>query len=450
MRALLLIVIFFVTYFDMYSKDRYLIISNDSFYNSEILKEFIEYREIDFEVFHKLNNDIGKTIAEFQNYISSINPQYILLVGGHSDFPSKIIPYSSAVESYNYWVSEQTDSLFSIQIPIGLFFVDNTEELSNIIHKTISFEKNLENIPKKIYTHAGGNPTEPLEPWVLEFNDEILFEMYNSFFKSYGYMHRHETSLDETPNDALSDVQAINNDVKYILYHGHGNIQKWSFGMGVLGIPFLTNSEYFPVVFSASCLTGTFTGKIDTLETDCFATKMLASKNGAVAFIGAFNTSSRGQNPLLYGFSKEVNKNERLGDVIIKAINNKKMPETVKKYYPYVTAQEYNRALFQFHLFGDPALKINIIEANVENKNLLDNIIIFPNPASDFIEINHAVNGVQPLVQDTQIEIYNLLGERVINILNRQASSNHRIDISFLPAGIYTLRFSTFSKIFVK
>jgi hypothetical protein len=358
MKLMLFSLLLYFSFLTLYAKDKYLIITTEDYFQSEDLQEFINFRSIDFEVDIVLNSNIGNSSEDFKNYLNKDKPDYVLLVGDYSDFPAKTIPYSKPVESYNYWVAEQVDSVFRINIPLGLFLVNNEDELSNIINKTIRFEQNIEQIPNKLYTHSGS--IMPLKPWPIEFNDELLYEMYDSFFKNNNYLYQHESSLDETPNDAVKDIEVINNGVKYIIYHGHGNIQKWSFGMGVDGIKYLSNQEFFPIIFSASCLTGTFTGRIDTLEADCFATNMLASELGAVAFIGAYNVSTKGQNPILYGFCKYVNSNsyKRLGDVLLTAFNSIDMPETVKKYYPHIQSYEYNRARLQFHLFGDPALLI--------------------------------------------------------------------------------------------
>lgn len=420
------------------AKDKYLIITNLRYSSSEALKDFVNYRSSEFDVVIAINSEIGIQSKQYTNYIKQQSPKYVLLVGNYKDFPSESIPYSKPVESYNYWVATQIDSLFQIEIPLGLFFVENENELSNIVSKTIKFEQNLLSMPNKLYTHSGS--IESLYPWPIEFNDEILNEMFTKFFKGNGYIHQHESSLDNTSNDALRDAEAINNGVKYIIYHGHGNIPKWSFGMGVQGIEHLTNTEFFPIIFSSSCLTGTFAGKIDTLAYDCFATKMLTSKNGAVAFIGAYNESSRGQNPLLYAFSKYVNenKNNRLGDAFLKSLNNLELPETVKKYYPYVMSNEYNRARFQFHLFGDPALLINKETVNINENSNLQGKSIAPNPTSDYFHIS-GFSG--------KIEIFNHLG---VKVWDGQVSEGQFIDIRKLNAGVYCVRIEYKAVKFIK
>jgi hypothetical protein len=445
MKLMLFSLLLYFSFLTLYAKDKYLIITTEDYFQSEDLQEFINFRSIDFEVDIVLNSNIGNSSEDFKNYLNKDKPDYVLLVGDYSDFPAKTIPYSKPVESYNYWVAEQVDSLFRINIPLGLFLVNNEDELSNIINKTIRFEQNIKQIPNKLYTHSGS--IMPLKPWPIEFNDELLYEMYDSFFKNNNYLYQHESSLDETPNDAVKDIEVINNGVKYIIYHGHGNIQKWSFGMGVDGIKYLSNQEFFPIIFSASCLTGTFTGRIDTLEADCFATNMLASELGAVAFIGAYNVSTKGQNPILYGFCKYVNSNsyKRLGDVLLTAFNSIDMPETVKKYYPHIQSYEYNRARLQFHLFGDPALLINSQSTDIIEKEVAFRNLITPNPVSDHIEVN--LEGFKI----SELKIYNTLGELVISDDQNLFGIGHilRIDVSHLPSGLYLIQAGSYSEVFI-
>jgi hypothetical protein len=451
MRLILFSLFLYFCFFTLNAKDKYLIITTEDYYQSNVLQEFINYRSNDFEIDVVLNSYIGNSSEDFKNYLNQKKPDYVLIVGNYMDFPARTIPYSKPVESYNYWVADHVDSLFRINIPLGLFLINDENELKNIIYKTIRFEKNIGEIPNKLYTHSGS--ITPLEPWPLNFNDELLFEMYDSFFKKNNYLHQHESSLDETPNDAVRDVEAINNGVKYIIYHGHGNINKWSFGMGVEGIKYLSDQEYFPIIFSASCLTGTFTGRIDTMEADCFATNMVASEHGAVAFIGAYNTSTKGQNPILYGFSKYVNNNsyKRLGDVLLKAFNSIEMPETVKKYYPHILSYEYNRARLQFHLFGDPALLIQSESTNVSKEECVFKNIISPNPTSEYFDVNLEICPALSKCETSEINIYNTFGELVITKAQHLNSTVDpiRIDVSDLPDGTYFIQIGSNSEIFI-
>ena len=62
------------------------------------------------------------------------------------------------------------------------------------------------------------------------------------------------------------------------------------------------------------------------------------------------------------------------------------------------------------------------------------NIFVFPNPASDVIE----VNALQETV--SSIEIYNLLGEKVYTESNNKQQTIIKIDVSNIPKGVYILK----------
>ncbi|MFM9944128.1 MAG: T9SS type A sorting domain-containing protein [Bacteroidia bacterium] len=61
--------------------------------------------------------------------------------------------------------------------------------------------------------------------------------------------------------------------------------------------------------------------------------------------------------------------------------------------------------------------------------------LIYPNPANDYIEIIPSPNS--PSFQNSSVEIYTVLGERVISV---EAKENMRIDISGLAAGVYFVK----------
>ncbi len=73
-----------------------------------------------------------------------------------------------------------------------------------------------------------------------------------------------------------------------------------------------------------------------------------------------------------------------------------------------------------------------VLTGNIEPVKNDWNILLFPNPASDFVTITGINNGVE-------FEIYNLLSEVVSTGILQQ----HKIDISVLPKGIYLLHINT-------
>lgn len=406
----------------------YLIIVSDDYFNSNTLDTFITFREQDFTVQVIKGTDIGTTKDDYRNYIRSLMPNYVLLVGKYGDFPVHTVPYPQEVESYNYFVASSTTGHPNQDIPLGLFFAENITELENIVNKTISYETNFVNYPKEYYGHAGSN--EALPPWPIEFNEEILTEMHTRYFDPESYNFTLSNANDSTPNDVWTDINMINSGISYMIYHGHGNINKWSFGLGTGGLPQLTNTIY-PIVFSFSCLTGTFSGSVDTGTYDCFAQKITTIEHGAVAFFGAYNTAGKGMNQILEGainglFNDTIT--PRLGNILLHAYANTNNTNTVDLYYPTVTAIERERAAWQFHLFGDPALKVRN-EVSSTQEIFQDNfkIYVYPNPTNDFLSIN----------SDTEILEVAIFSVNGVKLFYSNNTSN--IDLSDYPKGIYII-----------
>jgi hypothetical protein len=336
------------------------------------------------------------------------------------------LPYPKEVESYNYYVASSTNGHPNQDIPLGLFFAENYSELNNIINKTISYENNYTSYPKEYYGHAGSN--EALPPWPVEFNEDILTEMQTRYFGPEAYNFTLASANDSTPNDVWTDINMINTGIRYMIYHGHGNIMKWTFGLGVGGLSQLTNTVY-PIVFSFACLTGTFSGGVDSITYDCFAQKITTAEHGAVAFLGSYNASGKGMNQILEGavnglFNDTIT--PRLGNVLLHAYANTNNTNTVNLYHPTVQAIERERAAWQFHLFGDPALKIRD-KVSSTHEITQDNfkINVYPNPTNGIVSINSNT-------EILELAVFSLTGEKLF-----YSNNTTKIDLSNYPKGIY-------------
>ncbi len=417
----------------------YLIIVSDDYINSPSLDTFIAFREQDFTVQLVQSTSIGSTKDDFRNYIRNLMPDYVLLVGKYGDFPVHTVPYPKEVESYNYYVASTITGHPNPDIPLGLFFAENETELSNLVNKTISYENNYNSYPKKYYGHAGSNDTLP--PWPIQFNEEILNEMYTHYFATESYSFTLATANDSIPNDVWTDINMINSGIRYMIYHGHGNISKWSFGLGTGGLAQLTNTVY-PIIFSFACLTGTFSGSVDTIVYNCFAQKITTAEHGAVAFLGAYNTAGKGMNQILEGainglFNDTIT--PRLGNVLLHAYANTNNTNTVNKYYPTVATAERERAGWQFHLFGDPALKIRDYATSVNKINLYKNQIMFyPNPTNGIFNFD-----LPKEINDFEVKVYNSFGQKIYNSTN-----NNKIDLTKQNNGIFLIKVKTKGGIF--
>ena len=73
--------------------------------------------------------------------------------------------------------------------------------------------------------------------------------------------------------------------------------------------------------------------------------------------------------------------------------------------------------------------------ANTNPLNVKSPFSLYPNPANNVLNVFHE----KLSKSDSDIEIYNSLGQLVMHVENRSANGKHSIDISELESGIYTL-----------
>lgn len=94
---------------------------------------------------------------------------------------------------------------------------------------------------------------------------------------------------------------------------------------------------------------------------------------------------------------------------------------------------------------------ISKVEENIVENN---NILVYPNPASEYIEINYG--GINPTLKRgvnedlSDIKIYNTYGENVITVGNADLRSLQRIDISHFTPGVYFVKIGGIVEKFVK
>jgi hypothetical protein len=81
-------------------------------------------------------------------------------------------------------------------------------------------------------------------------------------------------------------------------------------------------------------------------------------------------------------------------------------------------------------------------------KDIYKYLIISPNPASEYIEIEVGVRHAVTL-QNVQIQIFDVYGEYVLSVWANGRSPLHRIDISGLADGVYFLRIGNETQKFV-
>lgn len=80
---------------------------------------------------------------------------------------------------------------------------------------------------------------------------------------------------------------------------------------------------------------------------------------------------------------------------------------------------------------------------SVENKSEINRFEIFPNPASEYIEIRQPEENIN-FAGNFDLKILNTNGESVMAIKANLAQSLKRIDISHLPVGVYFIQFGDY------
>jgi hypothetical protein len=72
-------------------------------------------------------------------------------------------------------------------------------------------------------------------------------------------------------------------------------------------------------------------------------------------------------------------------------------------------------------------------------------ILVYPNPAGDYIKIT-----IDKPSEGSELEIYDVLGERVFSKSIHPMTLRHRMNIANLPSGVYFVRIGAQVEKFVK
>lgn len=92
-----------------------------------------------------------------------------------------------------------------------------------------------------------------------------------------------------------------------------------------------------------------------------------------------------------------------------------------------------------------PEFLINIYEPTIgtQENTSTNQIVVFPNPTSDFISISN----ISSDLKNWEISITNMYGQKVRNGIGYDNASMNNIDVSYLPNGIYILSLINENKI---
>lgn len=133
-----------------------------------------------------------------------------------------------------------------------------------------------------------------------------------------------------------------------------------------------------------------------------------------------------------------VNVLDIIGNTIYSPITNSVMPSGI--YQDSLIMDSYADGIYfaQLKLGHKKAISKKIIKSNtaaiVVNANNLNDVIIYPNPLINKLNINFEMN----IAENYYLQITNTLGQKIYSI--DTLTRKQEIDLSFLESGIYYLR----------
>lgn len=293
----------------------YLIITSESLKNyddSYNFQRLLNYREaqglpgkiVTIEEIENLleDNSRPEKIRDFIFYAYKYwNTEYVLLGGDNNIIPAKSM-YSDGMtipsDMYYSCLDDGFDDLMA-EVYIGRAPVENTEEVSNFVRKTLAYEVSSVNEGDDYLNNAlwSGEyicgPQNILDPygvdtWGKDYKEETIgddglpvgddgFNLETLYDKDISNEYNGGWSSFEM-------IDAINDGVGLISHVGHGSVA-FDLKLPSSYIDGLSNVNKNFFVYSQSCLSGRFT------EDDCFAEDLIV-KSDSGAFAAVMNTGN--------------------------------------------------------------------------------------------------------------------------------------------------------------
>lgn len=492
-------------------REKYIIVTVNKYKNT--LSSFIEDKKLlgyKVAVLSKESwsgSDEVKSViqAEYDKY-DYTTPRFLLIVGGHEDVPAET-KYAwgelgqagsnnwqqmEAYPSDYYYSCMDGENDYWPDIARGRWDINTVSELSAIIEKVTNYTQQqytgkialcaeFEFLTKGKYWESDDSTmekarfiktSEEVRDYLLAYQDyqnaeRIYYAPQGCTPLRYNVYHYSDDSLfPEELRDSnfnwqgsnINVIDAINGNVDFILYRGHGNVDSWENNLfSITDISYLTNTQLYPFIFSTTCLTGQFYNMSDNLPTNCFASSLLnAPQKGACGVIAASEETFSGYNDVFVeGMFNAIFPNPGISPQMAETYENgygnslsytpysvfdttavyamgEVMNEGIKKQIQcYGIVYEDNlqkntliQNIQRFHLFGDPSLEIytgpaqnlnNVIIQQINhnvlvNTNGLEDCRISLNPVnpSDSIEfqmVEHLAGTFMFAYSDTDYEV---------------------------------------------
>ncbi|GEM_PF-29583 len=236
---------------------RYLIITNEKFFDAlQPLKEWKTKKGVKAEIVkvpYRASPDSIKRI------IKSIGPEYLLLVGDKNYIP----PGDSLYYSYqlllgdNFYGDMEGD--YRAEIPVGRLPCRNVDECQTMVQKILTYERFPKREDTLWYKRAtlifmwdfGGRPANPIYSEEFPYDDSILrlrYSKVDTIFNDTLFGH-------QGYDDADDIIASLNEGSSLVLYRGHAS-GNWAYPFTVEPEDErLQNGYKLPIIISGSCHT---------------------------------------------------------------------------------------------------------------------------------------------------------------------------------------------------
>ena len=366
---------------------RYLIVTPECFYND--VQPFADYKEsIGYEVDvipiepEDMSSDFVKSIIYTRYQSVKYRPDYVLLIGDSTLLPPAQ-GYASGTNENNpitdlpYVLLEGND--LEQDAFIGRWPIINSDELHNVIRKTIYMEMNMQQLDKRALFVSGDD-----DSWFLK-----------AAFMRWSFETGHEAAIDNTfePEGYTCEMryqpylQTVRSWMAWnpliFAYSGHGSFRS----MGTLSFndpeqSFITeynisefHNEVFPMVFSFACKTGNYAYWSSIGSSNNIGESWLRNQKGGVTFYGSsvstLNTSDIVMEKKIFGEAFFDANKPSIGKVI--ALGKRRF-----RNHFLITNAQAKRFTKSYNLMGDPSFLIRglncppqyiINEDNIVNTN---------------------------------------------------------------------------------
>ncbi|MCR5496870.1 MAG: hypothetical protein K6F48_03430 [Paludibacteraceae bacterium] len=304
----------------------YLIVTTDK-YNTAVAK-FVRWKTIqgfNCIVLTKPSwTDCDEVLSEIKETYDSVLPKYLLIFGDVEDVPSAHYACEHAKEYFGvpYFLSDVPYTTLRSPLNIlrpdmihGRISVSNEQEANVVVDKIINYERfpvedeafyntsTHYTVPEDVVDENGDGIQNDyfllnselirnyMMGWGKTVNREYIYgntlpTQYMEYCRQQGYLvseDLQDPSVWQATRESLSEE--INKGRFYVMYSGHGGIDGWH-GFTVDDVSRLANGNKLPVVYSETCLSGSFGAP------SCFAESMLRKEDGgSVGIVAASMTA---------------------------------------------------------------------------------------------------------------------------------------------------------------